>query len=273
MNYAELDLISPVPAYGPSFKVLALAWCASRAGPSTLVQLDSDTVFLSEPDFRPGDRKIAVRPVDVPGICSGGPADPRDEGWRAMARSCGVDLDALSYVLTTIGGSRVRASYNGGLVAATRSFFTLVETCFLRIVGSGAFGEGPAAAFRAGAGLVDAEGAAFWGTSQAAISLAAVVGGHPVRLLGDDHNVPAHMLDDLHETRRVTHLHYHWMYSELATRRVLHHPRLVFTSEQRAWLAKHVAGAAAERRGSSVAILRGWTKRLLRAGWSGGHPR
>jgi hypothetical protein len=172
-NYVELELVSPVPEYGPSFRVLALAWCAERCRSDVLVQLDSDTVFLAEPDIQLGEAGAAARPVDVSGMCSAGPDDPFDAVWQRMAKLCRVDLDALPMLLTTVDKRRVRASYNAGLIFGSSRLYPLVAEFLVRILRDEVR---PYASLRdriqSGAGPVSLEGSQFWGTSQAAISLA-----------------------------------------------------------------------------------------------------
>jgi hypothetical protein len=239
VDYVELDLVSPAPDYGPSFRVLALAWCAERSGPAILVQLDSDTVFVGEPDIQAG---VAARPVDVTGMCSAGPNDPFEAVWIKMADLCDVDLDAIPHLLTTVDRRRVRANYNAGLIIGPRNLYPVVSDFFLRILRDGvrpfaAWKKG----FRAGAGPVSAEGAQFWGTSQAAISLALAATNTPVRMLGRDHNVPVHMLDDFSEPLlRPVHLHYHWMFTAGTAEQVLKHKKLGLSTDQKSWLGAAV---------------------------------
>jgi hypothetical protein len=105
----------------------------------------------------------------------------------------------------------VRASYNGGLVIAPRKLYPVISDFFLRIVQDGVR---PFASlkesFQIGAGWVSREGAQFWGTSQAAISLALTATNTPLRILDRDHNVPVHMLDDFSEpVLGPIHIDYH----------------------------------------------------------------
>lgn len=238
-EYFELDLRSLAPEYGPSFRVLALAWCAERSGPETLVQLDSDTVFLAEPDIQAG---VAARPVDATGMCSAGPHDPFEAVWKRMAKLCDVDLDAIPFLVTTIDQRRVRASYNGGLVIGPRKLFPVVNEFLLRILHDGVrpFSSSKRG-FQAGAGPVSREGAQFWGTSQAAISLALAAMNIPARILSRDHNAPLHMLNDFSEPLLCpVHLHYHWMFAAKKFGRLLGHKNLCLLHSQKVWLAEAV---------------------------------
>jgi hypothetical protein len=244
-EYVELSLVSPEPEYGTSFRVLALAWCAERSGAEILVQLDSDTIFLGEPDIRTGETGMAARPVDATGMCSSGPDDPFDAVWKRIAALCNVDLEAIPFLLTTIDRRRVRASYNGGLIVAPRNIYPIVSDFFLRILHEGVrpFASSKHG-LQAGSGPVSAEGFKFWGTSQAAISMALAATNMPIRILDHDHNVPVHMMDEFSgPVRCPIHLHYHWMFAAANTAsQVLQHKNLVLSTDQRTWLAAAIDG-------------------------------
>jgi hypothetical protein len=238
VDYVELELDRPVPEYGPSYRVLALAWCAERYGSDILVQLDSDTVFLGEPDIRTEEAGAAARPVDVTGMCSAGPDDPFDAIWQRMAKLCRVDLDAMPMLQTTVDKRRVRASYNAGLLFGPSKLYPLVAEFLVKILRD-EIRPYPSlqGGIRSGAGQVSPEGSQFWGTSQAAISLALTAMNMSMRILGQDHNVPVHMLDEFSEPLlRVTHLHYHWMFAADSVDRVLQHLNIFVTADQRNWL-------------------------------------
>ena len=82
--------------------------------------LDSDTLFLREPcEFLLApDIDVALRPVDIKGMCTDGPQDSFDAYWQALCRCCGVDYDEIPWGETFIDRHRIKASYNGGLVVA-----------------------------------------------------------------------------------------------------------------------------------------------------------
>ena len=110
----ELDVRSPYPSFGPSFKILAAAHISQRSGPPFVVQIDSDTLFLGEPDLTLEGFDIAARPVDLKGMCTTGEADPFDEFWHNLCRICEVGYNRLPVLETTVDRKAVRASYNGG---------------------------------------------------------------------------------------------------------------------------------------------------------------
>ena len=218
VDYLELDIASPCPDYGTSFRVLAAAYLERRAGPDVLIQLDSDTLFVAEPDFSLPGAVGAARPVDVKGMCTDGPGDPFDPYWLDLCRLCGVDYERLPWVTTTVDRKTVRASYNGGLVAARRSdgLFAKTEEFFLKLVRAGLKPwAGYGLNVKSGVGMVGLSGSEYWGSSQAALSLAFTDHGGPVRILTDAYNIPLHSFEHL-PPRQTTpiHLHYHWLCSE-----------------------------------------------------------
>ncbi|MEY4722220.1 MAG: hypothetical protein RIQ46_1945 [Pseudomonadota bacterium] len=231
-----LDLASLVPHYGTSWRVAAAAHIARETGPDILVQLDSDTVFTGEPDLDLGDALALARPVDEAGMCSAGPHDPRDAHWQAMCKACGVDAEALGWVRATTTGQRLRASYNGGFIAARRDYFIAVEQVFARIAAAGlASRPDHRRTEQTGAGDVPPEGYAWWGTAQAALSIAAVLLGGRVRELDARHNVPLHLEGPVPEG--AVHLHYHWLFGDAdGVARVLS-PGLCLGEDRRQWLA------------------------------------
>lgn len=231
-----LDLASPVPHYGTSWRVAAAAHIAREPGPEILVQLDSDTVFTGEPDLDLGDALVLARPVDEAGMCSAGPHDPRDAHWQAMCAANGVEADTLGWVCATTTGQRLRASYNGGFIAARRDYFITVEQVFARIAAAGlASRPDHRRTEQTGAGDVPPQGYAWWGTAQAALSIAAVLMGGRVRELDAGHNVPLHLEGPVPE--RPVHLHYHWLFGDAAGVERALPSRLRLAQDCREWLA------------------------------------
>ncbi|HYL73478.1 MAG TPA: hypothetical protein VEU96_04700 [Bryobacteraceae bacterium] len=215
--YLELDLHSLCPSYGPSFGIYVAAHVARRPGPPVLVLLDSDTLFLGEPDFSLAGVDIALRPVDVKGMCTTGPGDPFDEYWRQLCTLCGVDYRDLPQVMTTVDRQTVLANYNAGLVAVRRDsgIFEKAEEFFTRILAADArpFG-GSGMRVTSGTGVVDLDGSEFWGSRQAALSLAITSMKSPVQTLPPAYNVPLHLFESLERpTAAPIHLHYHWLCS------------------------------------------------------------
>jgi hypothetical protein len=216
-EYLDINLSSPCSSYGPSFKVLAASHVERRPGAPILVQLDSDTFFAGEPDLDLEGFEVAARPVDVKGMCTAGSGDRFDPYWRHLCRLCEVDYDRLPFVETTVDRQTVRASYNGGLVAVRRDsgIFERTETFFTRLVAARLKPWPGREGFKTGAGHVDTEASEYWGTSQAALSMAIAAGGSCARILSASHNVPLHSFDCLPlSAEPPVHIHYHWLCSE-----------------------------------------------------------
>lgn len=208
MEYLDLDLHSRCAAYGPSFKVQVAAYLERRSGPPVLVQLDSDTLFLGEPDLSPYEHAAAARPVDVKGMCTAGTDDAFESYWQQLCSVCGVSYEAIPFLQTTVDRVMVRASFNGGLVAVPRArgIFAQTEVFFDRGVNAGLKPWAERGSIYTGAGEVPSEGGEFWGSSQAALSLAITDSDGRARILPASHNVPLHFFDLLA-------IHYHWLLS------------------------------------------------------------
>ena len=86
VEYLESDLESPCPTYGTSFRILAAARREQQSRAPILIQLDSDTMFLREPEFCLAGVDAGARPVDVKGMCTEGAGDPFDPYWAASAK-------------------------------------------------------------------------------------------------------------------------------------------------------------------------------------------
>lgn len=219
VDYLPIEIDSCCPQYGPSYRIHSLAHAERRAGPPVLIQLDSDAVFIAEPDFSLGTCSAAARPVDSKGMCTTGPDDPFDPYWRQLCALAGVDYEHLPIVRTSVTDLPVRASYNGGLIAARRAsgLFQRTEDIFRRLVGANMKPwAGAEPVYNTGTGILQGDATAFWGTSQAAFSLAAVAGNHSVRLLPATHNFPLHNFNPAAapDPARLVHIHYHGLFNE-----------------------------------------------------------
>ncbi|WP_258584693.1 hypothetical protein [Mesorhizobium sp. AR02] len=136
VDYLPIEIDSRCPQYGPSYRVHSLAHVERRTGPPVIIMLDSDAIFIAEPDFSLGTCSAAARPVDSKGMCTTGPGDPFDAYWRQLCVLAGVDYEHLPIVRTSVDGLAVRASYNGGLIAAKRAsgLFQRTEDIFRKLV-------------------------------------------------------------------------------------------------------------------------------------------
>lgn len=218
VDYVSEPLNRTGSPYLPINRIVAGSWAESYLTRKYVVVLDSDMLFVRPPSFvRAG---AGVRPVDVKGATSKGPGDPLDTYWTAMCRIGGLSVDALPYRRATVDGAHVRASYNGGFCIVRRSLGILREThrvfeesrlrdlCPLRGTGASVY---------ASTGHVGSEASEWWGSSQAALSVAIHARARDVRLYDERYNVPVHLLVDGSpaEVRwpsdEVILVHYHWL--------------------------------------------------------------
>ena len=98
VEYVDLPLNTTCTEYGSANRVYAGAWAEQHSDSDFMVVLDSDTVYLDEPEL-PTDADVAVRPVDAKGSASGGPGTPsRTTGSHlrkcAACRSIGCPTSA-----------------------------------------------------------------------------------------------------------------------------------------------------------------------------------
>jgi hypothetical protein len=217
VEYVPIRVDSCCPTYGTTYRVHSVAQIERRPGPAIIVQLDSDTVFLGEPDFDLHENEAAARPVDVKGMCTTGSSDDRDDYWRAICLLAGVAYDALPMVVSTVDRQRVKASYNGGLIVARRSnaLFTETEDLLRTIIDSGHRPWGAISpTHTTGTGTLGGTATVYWGTSQAAFSLVCATRQIPVRILPENHNVPLHLFGQLPVAPPLPliHVHYHDMF-------------------------------------------------------------
>lgn len=249
VEYAEEPLNRICPEYGSANRVFAAAWVEKRARSEWIVVLDSDTIFLREPEL-PADADVAVRPVDVKGFATRGPADPLEEYWTRLAEIQGVSLNRLPFIRTTICDQRIRASYNGGLVVVRTKTGILGAWAdlFSRSVAAGLKPmRGQDLNLFASTGFVGKVASEYWGSNQAAAALAIWSNTTQVIHYPDSYNVPLHLLMDqanLSPRSRqspLVHVHYHWLFtapyyeSALAAMR-----KLGADEEQLGWLSERL---------------------------------
>lgn len=211
----KLDVDGVCPAYPTSQRVHSLALVEARPGPEVLVQLDSDAVFLGDVGPLCADARAMARAVDVKGMGTTGPGDPYHPYWEALCALAGVELKALPMVRATVDGTHVRATHNGGFVAARRDagLFARADALFRASVAADLRPHaGTGLNVVAGTGEVGVEGSQWWGSAQAVVSVAAASLRFEIASLGDGVNVPMHSWDALEpKPRRVLHAHYHWL--------------------------------------------------------------
>ncbi len=264
VHYSDAVLNTGCPEYGSANRVAAAAYAEETHEHEFLVVLDSDTLFLREPDefLLPPGVDVAVRPVDLKGMCTEGPDDPCDAYWRDLCRCCGVDYERLPWVESFIDRRRIKASYNGGLVVARREagimrrwadyFFASVRQRLTP------YSEGRP--FRAGAGWVKSGASRRWGSNQAALSLAMWGSTRDVRELPPTYNYPLNLHGRVdpavaRETLpHLVHVHYHWLLEESPSANPLLNGTETLAHDQRAWLL------AAGARVRAAAAPRPWAK-------------
>ncbi|HSQ83071.1 MAG TPA: glycosyltransferase [Casimicrobiaceae bacterium] len=220
VEYIDAPLNTTCLDYAPANRVFAGAHAEAHVDTEFLVVLDSDTVWLGEPEM-PGDADAAVRPVDLKGSATRGPGDRFEAYWAALARFCGVSLDCLPAVTTTISNERIRASYNGGfaIVRRSRGILTRCAEIFGASVRAGTRPYlGTGIEIVASTGNVGTAGSEYWGSSQTALALAIWSATDRVQHYPDHYNLPLHLvaaegeIDPRWFARSPVHVHYHWMF-------------------------------------------------------------
>lgn len=220
LNVEHVDL--PLNQTGSTYltinRIVAGAWAERALSTDYIVVLDSDTVFAAEPAFFCCD--AGARPVDMKGSTSAGPADPQESYWQRICEIAGIDIEALPWIRTTIDDVPIRASYNGGFTVVKRSCGILQKTAEVFLASLHADMRplrGIALDVFASTGHVGREATEFWGSSQAALSVAISAQANELLLYDERYNVPLHLLGP-GETNPVVWpackpllLHYHWL--------------------------------------------------------------
>ena len=246
VEYIDRALNVICPEYGSANRVFAAAHAEALAHTEWIVVLDSDTLVLGEPAL-PAGADVALRPVDTKGSATSGSADdPFLAYWERLASLRAVPLERLPMLDTTDRSARIRASYNGGLVAARREAHLLSAWAdlFARSVSEGLKPwRGSGLDVRASTGLVGTAAGEYWGSNQAALAVAVWSVTSRVHVYPDSYNVPLHMLVDRPDfpgwpaTLPPVHVHYHWMFAAPGHERaVTTLERLGVPDEPLAWL-------------------------------------
>ena len=195
VTYAVEPLNDTGSPYGTINRIVAGAWAEAVSRRPYLVVLDTDTVLVGEPSFVRAD--VGVRPVDAKGSGSSGVDDPLDAYWARMCTFGGIDPSQLPMLTTTIDTVPIRASYNGGFTTVRRDLGILQRT---REVFFASLAEnlrplaGAGLDVRASTGSVGREASEWWGSSQAALSVAIWSRTSDVFMFDERYNVPVHLL-------------------------------------------------------------------------------
>ena len=246
VRYSDAVLNAECPEYGPANRVAAAAHIEETRGHEILVILDSDTLFLREPlEFLLPGAEVAVRPVDLKGVCTSGPADSFDAYWRELCRCCGVDYDRIPWDESVVDRARIKASYNGGLVVVRSGAGILRRWAefFFASVRRGICPNTATTSIRTGAGWVGPPAARWWGSNQAALSLAIWSAERRLQPLPPTYNYPLHLHGRIDPGLagemfpRLVHVHYHWLLAEDALpTNPLFDPDGPLSAPQRDWL-------------------------------------
>lgn len=203
--------------YGTINRIVAGAWAEINLTQPYIVVLDTDMVFVSEPEFVRAD--AGVRPVDMKGSATGGKLDALDQYWGRLCHIAGIKLSQLPRLKASIDQTSIRASYNGGFSVVKRDlgilqrtkdiFFASLEENLRPLAGSNVN-------VMASTGFVGTEASEWWGSSQAALSIAIWSTTTDVYLYDSRYNIPAHILVNpeinwplpLHAQPVLFHIHY-----------------------------------------------------------------
>ncbi len=196
VSYVAEPLNETGSPYGTINRIVAGAW-AERVSPRPyLVLLDTDMVLVGEPSFVRAD--AGVRPVDMKGSASGGEGDPLDAYWSRICAFGGIEPARLPWITTTIDKVRIRASYNGGFSVIRKDLGILERTreiFFASMAENLRPWAGTGLDVRASTGLVGTEASEWWGSSQAALSVAIWSRTSNVHDFDERYNIPLHLLD------------------------------------------------------------------------------
>ena len=247
VNYIDTVLNTECLEYGPANRVAAAAYVEQKHPHEILVILDSDTLFLREPNefLLPSDVDVALRPVAVKGMCTDGPTDPFDGYWRDLCRCCGVDYEQIPWIESFADQRRIKASYNAGLVVVRGNLGIMQRWAnfFFASVRQQLIPHPKDRRIRAGAGWVDPGTGRMWGSNQAALSLAIWSSTRQVQELEPTYNYSLIIHDRVKQEIRdrvfphLVHVHYHWMLQEDASKNPLFDESGPLSSEQRTWLS------------------------------------
>lgn len=263
VEYVDQPLNTTCLEYAPANRVFAGAWAEAHTATDFLVVLDSDTLWFDEPEL-PRDADAAVRPVDVKGSATRGPGDRFEDYWARLAQIGGTSLDRLPRLRSTIGNEHIRASYNAGLTVVRRrkGILTRCADLFSASLAAGMRPyRGSGMNIFASTGHVGQEGSEYWGSSQAAMTLAIWATTDRVIHYPDHYNVPLHLIaahgeiDPRWLSRPPVHLHYHWMFAprqhEVAMELLA---KLGLSEDRQAWVRRRTPLADHEQESSHDAI-------------------
>ncbi len=218
VTYAVENLNRTGSSYGTINRIVAGAWAEKVSSSPYLIVLDTDMVWTGEPVFARTD--AGARPVDLKGSASAGADDPLDAYWARMASFGGIDLARLPRLAATIDQASIRASYNGGFLVVRRDLGILARTKEIFLVSQAENlrpWAGAGLDILASTGFVGSEASEWWGSSQAALSVAIWGKTSNVQIYDERYNIPLHLLVGpgrswpLRDGQSPLLLHYHYL--------------------------------------------------------------
>jgi hypothetical protein len=248
VQYVDEPLNTTCREYSPANRVFAGKWAEAHCDTDFVVVLDSDTVYLKEPEMPSGD--VAVRPVDSKGSATRGPGDAFEDYLGRALRD--VRHDDRPATLPSRDDRRPAhprlvqrrpdrlSPRQGHLHAGRRPLFRITRRRHaavprqrhrhLRV-------DGP----------VGQAGSEFWGSSQAVLAIAIWATTDRVLHYPPTYNLPLHLVAATGEIDPVwtavppVHVHYHYMFTpqrcEIAMEIMA---KLGVTEDRLAWLADRV---------------------------------
>jgi len=246
VTYIDAILNTECREYGSANRVAAAAYIEQKYEHDILVILDSDTLFLREPNeilLRP-KVDVAVRPVDLKGMCTAGSTDSFDAYWRDLCRCCDVDYGQIPWIESFVDRCRIKASYNAGLVVVRGKLGIMQRWAdfFFASIRRRLTPYSEEHRFRTGVGWVNPDASRLWGSNQAALSLAIWSKTRGVQELKPTYNYPLTLHDQINQGLRdqifpdLVHVHYHWLLETEAAANPLFYSSGPLTPSQRAWL-------------------------------------
>lgn len=241
------NLNIPESTYLSVNRLAVSAWAEANVPEDYLVALDSGMAFLDAPQLKAAD--AGVRPVDVKASATLGPGDLIHEFWKRMAALGGITVENMPYVETNTDGRCVRASYSGGFTV-TRRTEGIFREAYRLMHEAVALGYRPLAGTNAdtagSTGPAGSPGSEYWGSIQAATSVAIWQKPRSVVLYPASYNVPVHILaepkGELATTKRFNSpvlIHYRWMLEEQYRERLFDTlERLLASPEAIVWMRR-----------------------------------
>ncbi|OYX24400.1 MAG: hypothetical protein B7Z10_09245 [Rhodobacterales bacterium 32-66-7] len=246
VNVVSIALNKTGSAYGTINRIVAGAWAEQRLTTEFICMLDTDMAFVRPPVFHVAD--AGARPVDAKGMATAGADDPREAYWAELCELAGIGMERLPHLSTTWCRSVIRASYNGGFLVVRRALGILAETerVFLKAFYRDLRPSRHVADVLASAGHTGSEAASWWGSSQAALSVAISARTDDILLYDAAYNVPLHSLVGEPvlpvDARNPVLIHYHYLaaqsyrYGFIKTL-----DRIGCAADVQAWIAERLA--------------------------------